>query len=49
MLMHEIADSTEALVPRHNYIPWMVVNSEHTDEIQVRHLRVFLTEDVRNS
>ena len=36
LLMHDVADATESLVPRHNYIPWLVVNKEHTDEIQVR-------------
>ena len=35
LLMHDVADATESLVPRHNYIPWIVVNKEHTDEIQV--------------
>ena len=35
LLMHDVADATESLEPRHDYIPWMVVNKEHTDEIQV--------------
>ena len=32
--MHEIAVATESLSPRHNYIPWLVVDDTHTDEIQ---------------
>ena len=32
--MHDYGTATEGLDPRHNYIPWMVVDDKHTDEIQ---------------
>ena len=25
---------TEALSPPHKYVPWIVINGEHTDELQ---------------
>ena len=32
--MHKMGEKTEALDPPHNYVPWIVVNGAHTDEIQ---------------
>ena len=33
-LMHELALKTNALNPPHQYVPWIVANGQHTDEIQ---------------
>eukprot|EP00770_Monocercomonoides_exilis_P000890 MONOS_883.1-p1 / transcript=MONOS_883.1 / gene=MONOS_883 / organism=Monocercomonoides_exilis_PA203 / gene_product=IFN-gamma-inducible-lysosomal thiol reductase precursor / transcript_product=IFN-gamma-inducible-lysosomal thiol reductase precursor / location=Mono_scaffold00014:211473-212218(+) / protein_length=156 / sequence_SO=supercontig / SO=protein_coding / is_pseudo=false len=33
-LMHEIGLLTENLNPPHKYVPWFVINGEHSDEIQ---------------
>jgi interferon gamma-inducible protein 30 len=33
-LQHKIAMTTEALNPPHKYVPWMVVDGQHTDDIQ---------------
>ncbi|EDO35033.1 predicted protein [Nematostella vectensis] len=33
-LEHEMGVETDALVPRHNYVPWVTLNGEHTEEIQ---------------
>ena len=31
---HEMALKTEALQPAHQYVPWVVANGQHTDDIQ---------------
>ena len=33
-LEHEMALKTNALVPRHYYVPWITLNGKHTDDIQ---------------
>jgi len=33
-LEHKMAEATAALVPPHKYVPWIVVNGVHTEEIQ---------------
>jgi len=33
-LLHEMGVATESLDPAHNYVPWVVVNKEHTDQIE---------------
>lgn len=33
-LEHQMALKTNALVPRHNYVPWITLNGKHTDDIQ---------------
>lgn len=33
-LQHQMAQKTEALNPRHTYVPWIVVDGVHTEDIQ---------------
>jgi len=33
-LMHEIAVKTEGLSPSHQYVPWIVVDGIHNDQVQ---------------
>lgn len=33
-LEHQMALKTDALVPRHNYVPWITLNGKHTNDIQ---------------
>nr|XP_057925040.1 gamma-interferon-inducible lysosomal thiol reductase-like [Doryrhamphus excisus] len=33
-LMHQNALKTQALVPPHQFVPWVTINGEHTDELQ---------------
>ncbi|KAL9974813.1 hypothetical protein ACROYT_G011900 [Oculina patagonica] len=33
-LEHQMALMTDALVPHHNYVPWITLNGKHTEEIQ---------------
>eukprot|EP00063_Salmo_salar_P070693 XP_014045528.1 PREDICTED: gamma-interferon-inducible lysosomal thiol reductase-like [Salmo salar] len=33
-LMHQNAVKTGALKPAHDYVPWIVINGEHTEELQ---------------
>merc|ERR1719513_455165 len=33
-LEHSMGAKTESLDPPHKYVPWVVVNGEHTDELQ---------------
>ena len=31
---HEMAQATNALNPAHTYVPWILVNGNHTDDVQ---------------
>jgi len=33
-LEHQMAQKTEALEPKHQYVPWIVVDGKHTEEMQ---------------
>ena len=33
-LMHEYAVKTGSLDPPHKYVPWIVINGEHTEELE---------------
>lgn len=34
ILMHQMGKKTESLDPSHTYVPWIVVNGQHTEDIQ---------------
>ena len=33
-LEHAMGVKTESLDPAHNYVPWVVINGEHTNELE---------------
>ncbi|XP_038628109.1 gamma-interferon-inducible lysosomal thiol reductase [Tachyglossus aculeatus] len=35
-LMHQNAQLTDGLEPPHKYVPWIVINGQHTDELQAQ-------------
>ena len=42
-LMHELAVKTEALIPSHDYVPWIVLNGDHNEDIQGPMLQNFFS------
>ena len=40
--MHAIASKTASLDPKHQYVPWVVLNGKHTEEINNRAARDLL-------
>uniref|UniRef100_A0A8C7MT18 Gamma-interferon-inducible lysosomal thiol reductase n=1 Tax=Oncorhynchus kisutch TaxID=8019 RepID=A0A8C7MT18_ONCKI len=42
-LMHQNAVKTGALKPAHDYVPWIVINGEHTDDLQKKAMSSLFT------
>merc|ERR550519_327810 len=38
-LMHDLANRTESLNPAHKYVPWIVVQGKHTEELETEAMR----------
>ena len=38
-LEHAMGVKTEALDPVHDYVPWVVINGEHTNELETEAMR----------
>jgi len=41
-LEHEMGVKTESLSPSHTFVPWIVVNGQHDDKIQMRAMQDLL-------